>query len=275
MSTGDLYSQHAADIEDVLAYVRRNHRLSPDDGDDFSSVARLKLIEHEFHILRQFKGESSFKTYIVVVISRLFLDWRNSRWGRWRPSAEAKRLGPVATELERLVLRDARPYDEAVELLMSKGVETTQAECDRIWARLKKRSPREFVEPDEVEDLPVGPVDPVADEQRRQRAIEIRDALHKVQSALPPGDQLIVKLRMESGFTVARIAKLQGVDQKALYRRFDQIFKQMRLAMQSLGISEDDSDSFFGQFGDDDDVGPLSGNGGMRPSILPSAGGAV
>ena len=275
MSTGDLYSQHADEIESVLAYVRRSHRLSADDGDEFSSFARLKLIERDHYVLRQFRGNSTVKTFLVVVINRLFIDWRNAHWGRWRPSAEARRLGPVAVELEKLVLRDKAPYDEAVQLLISRGMVTARAQCDEIWSRLKKRQRRSFVDQDEADHLGNDDEDPVDAAERRKLALMIRQALHSVLAALPPADQLIVKLRMESGFTVAHIAKLQGVDQKALYRRFEQIFKHLRQQMHALGITNRDTEAFFGQFDDDDDLGAAGGNRRSGPSIQLNAGGVV
>lgn len=275
MSTGDLYSQHADEIESVLAYVRRSHRLSADDGDEFSSFARLKLIDRDQHVLRQFAGQSTFKTFIVTVIARLFLDWRNAQWGRWRPTAEARRLGPVAIELEKLVLRDSTPYEEALQVLISRRLVASRDQCDEVWGRLKRSARRSFVGEEQAGDLATDDEDPVANEERLKRAVVVREALHTAKANLPPGDQLIVKLRIESGFTVARIAKLQGLDQKALYRRFEQIFRQMRAAMNAMGISDEDMKSFFGQFGDDDELGAVGGNAGMGPSIQSNAGGVV
>ena len=78
-------------VDRVVAFVCRRHRLSPDESDDFRSVARVKLLEHDYAILRAFEGRSSIQTYLTVVIQRLFLDYRISAWGKWRPSAEARR----------------------------------------------------------------------------------------------------------------------------------------------------------------------------------------
>ena len=47
MANTNLYSEHAETIEAVLAYPRRAHRLSADDGDEFSSWARLRLLEDD------------------------------------------------------------------------------------------------------------------------------------------------------------------------------------------------------------------------------------
>src|SRR5215208_5464467 len=54
-------------------------------------------------VRRRFERRSSLPTYVTVVIQRLFLDYRNRLWGKWRPSSDAKRLGPTAMLLERLV----------------------------------------------------------------------------------------------------------------------------------------------------------------------------
>src|SRR6185436_17582702 len=83
-------------IERVTAFVCSRQHLSPSDVDDFSSHVRLKLIEDNYGIIRKFEGRSSFRTYLTVVIQRMFLDYRISAWGKWRPSAEARRRGPVA-----------------------------------------------------------------------------------------------------------------------------------------------------------------------------------
>jgi hypothetical protein len=93
-------------IDEVTAQLCRRHRLSPDESEDFRSEVRLHCSQRDFDLLRRFEGRSSLQTYLTVVISRLFLDYRNRLWGRWRPSIEAKRLGPSAIPIEPLVAHD-------------------------------------------------------------------------------------------------------------------------------------------------------------------------
>src|SRR5204863_42105 len=93
-------------IDAAVAYVSRRHRLTASEADDFSSAVRLHFIERKYEPLRRFEGRSSLRTYLTVVVSHLFLDYRNRQWGKWRPSAEATRVGPVAILFERLVVRD-------------------------------------------------------------------------------------------------------------------------------------------------------------------------
>src|SRR5262245_62099749 len=89
-------------IDDIAAQVCRRHRLSSTEAEDFMSEVRLHFIDRDYEVLRKFEGGCSVTTYVTVVIQRLLLDYRNREWGRWRSSAQAKRLGPTAILLERL-----------------------------------------------------------------------------------------------------------------------------------------------------------------------------
>ena len=91
-------------------------------------------------------------------------------------------------------------------------------------------------------------------------------------SELPPADHLIVKLRYEDQFTVARIAKLVDAEQKQLYRRFDQLWTQLRAALKAKGISDEDVRTLF-EAGFDGDLGEDAGNSVEGPSHLQNAGG--
>jgi RNA polymerase sigma factor (sigma-70 family) len=276
VATHDLYSQHADTIESVLAYTCRSHRLSADDGDEFSSWARLRLLEDDCAVLRKFGGLSSFKAFIVVVINRLFLDWRIKEWGKWRPTPIARRLGRLAVELERLVLRDRLEYGHATQLLISKGLAESERECDAVWEQLRRRAYRMRVSSDLLLDVPSADPDPVAATERKQLMQRVVQAMRDAIAELPPDDQLIFKMRYPDGVTVARIAKLIDADQKRLYRRFEHIQQQLRAAILARGLSDDDIRGLFEGFDPDDDddgSGSGSGNGGSGPSVSPNAGG--
>jgi hypothetical protein len=93
-------------IDEVTAQVCRRHRLRADESEDFRSEVRLHFTQPDCDPLRRFEGRSSLETYLIVVISRLFLDYRNRVPGRWRPSTEAKRSGRSAVPIEGLVAQD-------------------------------------------------------------------------------------------------------------------------------------------------------------------------
>jgi RNA polymerase sigma factor (sigma-70 family) len=271
VTTHTLYSEHQDTIESVLSYVCRVNRLSPDDRDEFTSVARLKLIDDDCAVLRKFGGLSSFKTFIVVVVNRLFLDWRIKEWGKWRPTPLARRLGRVAVELERIVLRDGIDYGQAVQTLISKGVVTSEAECDETWQQLRRRGRRQRIGLDDLHELPAPHPEPLEDEERRALAKRVLQAMRDAMARLPADDQLLFKLRYQDRFTVARIAKVVEGDQKRLYRRFEQLEQQLKASILATGLAEDDIRDLFEGFEVDDEDGVR--NGGNGPSTSPNAGG--
>lgn len=86
MNSPEIYLANRELIDDAIAAVCRRRRLVPEEADEFGSDARLHLIKDDYAVLRAFQGRSSFRTFIIAVLSHLFLDWRNARWGKWRPS---------------------------------------------------------------------------------------------------------------------------------------------------------------------------------------------
>src|SRR5215212_7376883 len=93
-------------IDRIIAVTARRNALGGADAEDFGAWTKGRLVEGDYAILRKFNQRSSLATYLTVVITNLLRDYRNSRWGRWRPSAEARRCGPVAVRLEELLYRD-------------------------------------------------------------------------------------------------------------------------------------------------------------------------
>lgn len=275
VASHNLYSENQDAIEAVLAFIRRRHRLSADDGDEFSAWARLRLLEDDCAVLARFQGLSNFKTFIVSVIGHLFQDWRNQQWGKWRPTAEARRLGPVAIELERLILRDRIEFEQAAQLLVSRGIAESIAHCDALWPRLKRHAGREFVNVDAVTNLAVAPApDPIDEDERRQLAIRVLAVMQRALAQLPPADNVMFRLRYWDKVTVARIAAMQGTEQKPLYRRFEQILNQLRKSMLAEGVTEVEIRELLGDLGVDwDEIAHGGGNDDRRPSIDLNAGG--
>lgn len=233
-----LYADQAAVIEAVLAHICTVRRLTVDPCQEFSAWVRLRLLENESAILRKFGGRSSPRTFLMTVVQRLYLDWRNKEWGKWRPSTAARRAGTIAIELERLVLRDRLPFEEAVEHLRSRGVAVSRAQCDAVWAELPRRPARRPESDAELANAaaPAG-VDALAEDDQRARAARAGAALAEAIAELDATEHLIMRLRFQDGFTVARIAQLTGQDQKALYRRIEQLLTRLREALLARGVS--------------------------------------
>jgi RNA polymerase sigma factor for flagellar operon FliA len=239
--TGEaLFLSQLVVIERVISFVSSRHHLPGVDADDFASHVKLKLIEDDYGILRKFQGRSSMRTYLTVVIQRLFLDYRISAWGKWRPSAEAARAGPIAILLEQLVGRDGYSFEEACELLETNHqVTAPRSSLAAIAGRLPIRVRRRFESDAALAQVPSEqpPADDVIAEQERMAlAARVGGALKSAMAELDAQDRLILSLRFEDGRSVVEVARMLRLDQKALYRRLDRVMKALRAALQVEGV---------------------------------------
>jgi RNA polymerase sigma factor (sigma-70 family) len=227
-------------IERVISFVSSRHHLPGADADDFASHVKVKLIEDDYGVFRKFRGRSTLRTYLTTVIQRAFQDYRNSAWGKWRPSAEAVRAGEVAILLERLTVRDRYSFEEACELMeMNHQVTVPRAELEVIAGRLPSRVRRRFEPEESLADVASDqrPLDEVvADQERALNAARVEAALGKAMQALGAQDRLIFALRFHDGRTFVEIARLLRLDQKGLYRRVDRLLKELHGALTASGI---------------------------------------
>ena len=228
-------------IDDVTAQVCRRHRLAAAEGEDFRSDVRLHFMQRDYEVLRRFEGRSSLVTYVTVVVQRLFLDYRNRQWGKWRPSAEAKRLGSAAILFERLVARDGWTVEQAIEMLRVNHGVVIDESLERLRERLASRAPgRQFVPEEEAgqieSDGPWADVKVVRAEQDFL-AKRVQTALDRARQALHAEDRLILRMRFEDAVPVADIARALHLDQKRLYRRIERLLAALGESLEAEGIS--------------------------------------
>jgi len=229
-------------MRQAMAAVCRRHAMAQADAEDFMSWATLRLLEHDYAILRQFRGESALTTYLVVVIATLHREYRVRCWGRWRPSAAARRAGRDAVRLEALVYRDGHTLGEAVLILRTTGeTALTERGLVTLFASLPRRTRGRTSEiPAEIVDTPATSTaeDLVLDEQARGERRALEDALERALATLPTEDRVIVRMRFWDGMTLADIARALRVPQKPLYRRLDRALATLRSALERTGLSQ-------------------------------------
>jgi RNA polymerase sigma factor (sigma-70 family) len=231
-------------IERVVSSLCRKTGLRGDEADEFSSWVKVKLIDDDYAVFRKFRGESAITTYLTVVLSMLFREYRVSMWGRWRPSAAAQRHGPVAVRLETLVHRDGYTLDQAAEILRA-GSETdlsTRALAE-LLAEFPRREPLRPVEIGaEALNRYAGGADSdgivVRDELERERRRAI-EALRAAVDELAPEDALILRMRYWEGLSVADISRALDLPQKPMYRRISAALARLRGKLEANGLSSD------------------------------------
>jgi RNA polymerase sigma factor (sigma-70 family) len=245
-------------IRRSAASLCRRYGLGGDEAEDVRSWVELKLIEDDYAPLRKFRGDSSIRTYLVVVVAALFRDYRASNWGRWRPSAAALRAGQLAMRLETLVYRDRCTLGEAARTLrQSKETDLPDTELARLLAQLPVRGP---LRPYEAGEAPLDAVaadasadDGVARDEAEQARGTVLAALNRVLMGLPREDRLILRLHYWKGLSVADVSRALGLPQKPLYRRIEGALKQLRRGLLAEGVQPEQTREFLGRLPAEDE----------------------
>lgn len=242
-----LFLEHLPSIKGAARKACRERHLGPEDTEDFISIVTIKLIENDYEVIRKFtgKGGCTLKTYLVVVVNHAIQDYLNHLWGKWRPSSEAKRLGPLAIQLE-LLMRDAHTFtfDEICEILrINHHVDKSPQELAEIRDLLPPPRSRRQKEGEEVlaeiPDSVEGAEERLLGEEREARHQRALEALRRAQEKLSREDRLILRLQSDK-VSVAKIALSFGFDQKSLYRRIDRLKKTLHEILERDGIDPDD-----------------------------------
>lgn len=248
-------------IEAVIRQVGRRYRLAHEECNELGAQVKLKLVENDFLVFQRFQGRSSLRTYLTTVVTRIFLDERTKAWGKWRPSSEAKRLGPLAVAFERLLTRDKLSLDEAIAMLVSRDDTCDEALLLRLASLLPIRLPaRRHVGEQELEGLPSAAPSSdhlVMEHEARSSMATARAALTSVVAALPAQDQLLLALRFRQGCRIADIARIVGQPQKPLYRRFETLLARLREELSRRGVSADQLQVAFDLGVEDEEPGSL------------------
>jgi len=229
-----LFVSALPDVERAIRFVARRHRLSRTEEDDFAGEVKLALVENDYDVFARFQGRSSLRTYLTTVVQRLFLDHRCKLWGKWRPSAEAQRRGPVALRLEVLLYRDGLTFDEAAETLRTNfGITETREELSELLHALPVRGNRRAAGEELLASVPAGELaNPEVLAEGAATADRVQTLLEEVIEALTPQERLVLRLRFEDDVSIADIARMLELDQKQLYRRIESLLASFRKSLE-------------------------------------------
>jgi RNA polymerase sigma factor (sigma-70 family) len=236
-----LFLSNLAAIDRIAAVICARQGLPTSELEEFGSWVRLRIMENDYAMLRKFGGRASLGTYLTVVIANLFRDFRIRRRGRWRSSAAARRLGPVAERLERLVYAQRMMLREAIETVRGETGDTrSERELATLFARIPVRLPLrpQYAGEEALAHLPAesGTDAGIEAEAERSRREALRLCLERALDALPADDRLLLRLRYWEGLGVAEIARDLGLEPKPLYRRFDALLRALRRALTAEGV---------------------------------------
>lgn len=207
--------------------VRHLNRC-PDCFERYIGAARL------LDAIKEEEASALSAADVNAVEQNLFHDGQNHLWGSWRPSEEAKRLGPVAVQLDRLLSRDGYSLHEGFEVLRTNHhAGMSPEELMDLAARLSPPNPYRRMEGEA--ELRFQPSRESVEKRKWARELFL-EAL----ATLSPEDRLIVKLQLEDRFSIGEIARTLNLEQKPLYRRLQGIYASLRSTLESQGVRAED-----------------------------------
>lgn len=239
MDVQSLFRANLSLIDRVIGEVCRRARVRDADAEDFASSVKIALLENDCAIMKRWEGRSSLAGYLSVVIRRLLQNHRVHELGRWRPSAEAKRMGETAVLLDVLLNRDGRVLDEAVPFACAADSSLSRADVMAIASRLPSHQKRP-----RVVELHAG-VDAEAQDRADARALagearRLADRAGEVVRETIAGwsdeDAIILRFRFGSSMAIADIARMLRLPQRPLYRRIDSMLAALRAALTRAGF---------------------------------------
>ena len=195
-ASDDAWAAFVATYSGLLLRIARRFAPGYDGALDRYTFMLDELRKGDYRRLRKFAadGRGRFSTWLTVVARRLCLDHHRRQYGRFR--------GTVPPGSARSQARSAR----------------------RELTRLDAAS-------QDVADLPamLGP-DPTDEIEDRDR----HAALRRVVGQLPPGDQLLLRLRFEQDLTAREMATVLGLPSPFhVYRRLEIVCRLLRERLES------------------------------------------
>jgi RNA polymerase sigma factor (sigma-70 family) len=243
MDRGALSESELRAVEDVLGFIRRKNRLAAEEWEDFHSWVWVRLAETDYRLLRKFEHRGSLHKFLGVTLHRLLLDFRSSKWGKWRPSRRAERLGPDVELLEFYLLREGYPLGQAVQSVkLNHHSPRSAEELERIASELPVRRRSREQSDDSLDRVASGSPTPLDSFERKEMAIEEERTMAVLEAALSrlePEERVMVRLRFEQGYKLNEVAAALGHTPKTIYRRFEKLLRTLRAALETEGVSAD------------------------------------
>jgi RNA polymerase sigma factor (sigma-70 family) len=235
MDAEQLFLDNLPLVDRILASTARRHRLTKEEAEDFASVVKLKLIANDYEVLRTFEGRSSLGGFLVAVVQRAYIDHCNHLWGKWRPSAEARRLGPLAVRLDTLLHRDGLTLEEAC----ARAAPEEREPMRQLAARLPQRVRRRIDGEEKLGSLPAAGGSPEGDLLEREReaaAGRLQQALAQAVERLGADDRLLLQLRLYEGVSLVSVARSFGHEPRQVYRRWETLIGTLRKSLEKGGL---------------------------------------
>lgn len=228
---------------DVVGEFCYRHGIKGDDAEECNSHVYEKLLEDDCRKIRQFKGDSSYKTYITVVAARILIDrLRSGR--RWNPSQKALNMGNDAVILEELVYRKNYSFEQAYSTLTTNhGSSISRDKAYEMVTLLQKRhvrskKPRVVELVDNVSDeRDTAPDSTVVMKEISRKKGQLGNVIKDIRESLSDEERLLLKMRFEGNVKISEIARTLNRERNYVDKKLKRIFVVFREHIQISDIS--------------------------------------
>ena len=187
-------------IDRAIAIVCRRAHLNDYDRHDVTQEVWVHLLRNNGAAVRRFEGRSAPETFFVRLAMNVLVGIRRRRDGRWRPSAQARRLGAVARELEHLVERGGFTLHEAIETVHARrgvGYDHLDSLIERLQPGRRSRSvgtPPCTPSPPKPEapDAPPSPEQELINGELRRESERIVNSIQRAWTLLTGEERLVL-----------------------------------------------------------------------------------
>ncbi|MCC6124280.1 MAG: sigma-70 family RNA polymerase sigma factor [Pirellulales bacterium] len=133
----------------------RGIRISAADRDDLCADVFLAIIDNDFALLRNFRGQCSLATYLTVVARRIVVREILKRQPHPALNAQSSQSPALAVDPEQAVERQLGDREEVARLLH--GLQGTEAEVVRLF-HLEGKSYHEISDAVGMPENSIGPI---------------------------------------------------------------------------------------------------------------------
>jgi RNA polymerase sigma factor (sigma-70 family) len=228
---GRTYDAYIGPIQTAVRKVARQYRLSSPEADDLLSDVWLKVLGHDGRAMLQYRGESGLQTYLTRIAKNALLDTWIRDAGKWRPSAIARRAGPLGIMADRLLVREALTPEETLARLSALAPGT---DCGALLNQLLaggRRTRRRFVDLACVEDAPANsptPFDQLCARHDARTKQRLGRQVRTMLAELPSQDRSALEDRFVRNRPLATVAARHGVPAPVFYRNFAALLRRLR-----------------------------------------------
>lgn len=226
------------------------------------------LAVNDWYRVKKYKGASSFKGFLRVLVARLLEDFSRKKFGRMRPPAWIRKLGGFWMQMFIALCQQRLTMMEAVEIVKSRrdghpALETALLEDAgyTIREKIPQCGQHQYIEEEFSDDNPpqeelYGAVLENSLESREQK--EIVSAIFRSVLGEEPGtddelikklnlgnfnlsneEKLLLKLHFRDNLNITEVGRLLSINRFQVHGRMRRLLKRLKREFDRVGLTDD------------------------------------